>query len=64
MTSRLRLRSMLRNGPMVVAPGAYDCITARLIEQAGFPAVYRTGAGPATAAGRVWKESPRLLRRT
>jgi 2-methylisocitrate lyase-like PEP mutase family enzyme len=42
---------MLRNGPMVVAPGAYDCITARLIEQAGFPAVYMTGAGTAATLG-------------
>ena len=30
---------------MVIAPGAYDGITARLIAQAGFPAVYMTGAG-------------------
>src|ERR1700739_540825 len=36
---------------MVVAPGAYDCITARLIEQAGFPAVYMTGAGTAATLG-------------
>jgi 2-methylisocitrate lyase-like PEP mutase family enzyme len=36
---------------MVVAPGAYDCITARLIEQAGFPAVYMTGAGTSAAHG-------------
>lgn len=51
MTSRQRLRRMLQDGPMVVAPGAYDCITARLIEQAGFPAVYMTGAGTAATLG-------------
>lgn len=51
MTSRQRLRALLRQGPMVVAPGAYDCITARLIEQAGFPAVYMTGAGTAATLG-------------
>jgi carboxyvinyl-carboxyphosphonate phosphorylmutase len=28
-----------------LAPGAYDALTARLIEQAGFPAVYMTGFG-------------------
>ena len=39
------LRSMIKSGKMVVAPGAYDCITARLIEQAGFTAAYMTGAG-------------------
>jgi 2-methylisocitrate lyase-like PEP mutase family enzyme len=30
---------------MVVAPGAYDCIGARVIEQGGFSAFYMTGAG-------------------
>jgi 2-methylisocitrate lyase-like PEP mutase family enzyme len=34
---------------MVVAPGAYDALSARLIEQAGFPAVYMTGFGAAAA---------------
>jgi 2-methylisocitrate lyase-like PEP mutase family enzyme len=26
-----KLRQDIKNGPMIVAPGAYDCITARLI---------------------------------
>jgi len=34
-----------------VAPGAYDCITAKLIEQARFSAVYMTGAGTAATLG-------------
>jgi 2-methylisocitrate lyase-like PEP mutase family enzyme len=34
-----------------VAPGAYDCITARTIAQAGFAAVYMTGAGTAATLG-------------
>lgn len=46
-----KLADMIRTGPMVVAPGAYDCITARLIEQAGYPAVYMTGAGTSAAHG-------------
>src|SRR2546428_3391326 len=46
-----RLRTLLRRDGMVVAPGAYDCITARLIEQAGFAAVYMTGAGTAASLG-------------
>src|SRR5262249_51895406 len=33
------------------APGAYDCITARTIAQAGFSAVYMTGAGTAATLG-------------
>jgi len=45
------LAEMIRSGPMVVAPGAYDCITACVIEQAGFPAVYMTGAGTSAAHG-------------
>jgi 2-methylisocitrate lyase-like PEP mutase family enzyme len=36
---------------MVVAPGGYDCITARMIEQAGFGAAYMTGAGTAASLG-------------
>ena len=36
---------------MLVAPGAYDGIGARLIEQAGFGAVYMTGAGTSAARG-------------
>ena len=44
-------RKQWQSGTLVVAPGAYDCITARAIERAGFPAVYMTGAGTAAAAG-------------
>jgi 2-methylisocitrate lyase-like PEP mutase family enzyme len=36
---------------MLVAPGAYDCITARAISHAGFKAVYMTGAGTAATLG-------------
>jgi 2,3-dimethylmalate lyase len=32
-----------------MAPGAYDCLTATIIQQAGFPAVYLTGAGTSVA---------------
>ena len=39
------LSSRLGAGPIVVAPGAYDALSARLVEAAGFPAVYATGAG-------------------
>src|SRR5260221_8771613 len=47
MAQAARLREMLRREGMVVAPGAYDCITARLIERAGFESVYMTGPGTA-----------------
>ena len=51
MTQAARFRDLLRRDGMVVAPGAYDCITARLIERAGFDAVYMTGAGTAATLG-------------
>ncbi len=41
------LRSMLRENKLIMAPGAYDGITARLVEEAGFGAIYITGAGVA-----------------
>jgi len=46
-----QFRKLLRQDGMVVAPGAYDCITARTIAQAGFGAVYMTGAGTAATLG-------------
>lgn len=42
------LRSMLKEKKLIMAPGAYDGITARLVEEAGFPAIYITGAGVAS----------------
>jgi 2-methylisocitrate lyase-like PEP mutase family enzyme len=46
-----QFRDLLRKGSMVVAPGAYDGITARTIAQAGFDTVYMTGAGTAATLG-------------
>lgn len=51
MSAARELRRQLRETKLIVAPGAYDCITARLIEQAGFSAVYMTGAGTAATLG-------------
>jgi 2-methylisocitrate lyase-like PEP mutase family enzyme len=45
------LRSAISDGPIVLAPGAYDGLTARLVAQHGFPAVYMTGAGTSVAHG-------------
>ncbi|MGH8700989.1 MAG: isocitrate lyase/PEP mutase family protein [Burkholderiales bacterium] len=44
-TVRQRLRARLTSGPVIVAPGIYDAYGARLVEQAGFEAVYMTGNG-------------------
>ena len=44
-----RLRELLAQPDLLVAPGAYDALSARLIAQAGFPAVYMTGFGTAAS---------------
>lgn len=44
-----QLRKLLREPGIIMAPGAYDCLTAKIIEKAGFPAVYMTGAGTSVA---------------
>lgn len=44
-----RLKAAIASGKIVMAPGAPDSLTARLVEKAGFPAVYMTGFG-ATAS--------------
>src|ERR1041385_7503915 len=46
------LRRALRDG-CVVMPGAFNAATARLVERAGFPAVYVSGAGLANATAGV-----------
>ena len=49
---RARLAAAPQDGPLVV-PGAYDALSARLVEQAGFDVVYMTGFGTTAAlAGR------------
>lgn len=45
----LQLKQRLQSGRIVMAPGAPDAITARLVQKAGFPAIYMTGFG-ATAS--------------
>jgi carboxyvinyl-carboxyphosphonate phosphorylmutase len=44
-----RLRSLIAGREIVQAPGAYDALSARLVEAAGFPAVYMTGFGSSAA---------------
>lgn len=45
MRSAQRFRSLLSAPGLIQIPGSYDCITAKMVEQAGFPAVYLTGSG-------------------
>ena len=49
MTSRLR--ELLARPGMVVAPGCYDALTARIIERTGFDAAYASGAYIAWSIG-------------
>ena len=49
MTRRQRLRALVAERRGLVVPGAYDAVSARLVEEAGFPAVYMTGFGVSAA---------------
>ena len=49
MKATTRLRQLLDAPGIVAAPGAYDCLSAAIIEREGFPAVYMTGAGTSIA---------------
>jgi 2-methylisocitrate lyase-like PEP mutase family enzyme len=49
--SRARLRELLAQKDMTVAPFVFDCLQAKLAEQAGFKAVYMTGFGTSAARG-------------
>jgi carboxyvinyl-carboxyphosphonate phosphorylmutase len=51
MTPRRTLRTLVAKKQGLVVPGAYDGISARLVQRAGFPAVYMTGYG--TSASRL-----------
>jgi len=44
-----RLRELLAAPEPILAPGVFDGLGARLVEEAGFPAVYMTGFGTAAA---------------
>ncbi|MDX1690057.1 MAG: isocitrate lyase/PEP mutase family protein [Acidimicrobiia bacterium] len=44
-----RLRQLIETEAPVVAPGAFNALFARLIAEAGFPAVYLSGAGVANS---------------
>jgi lipid-binding SYLF domain-containing protein len=52
MTRGHQLREILRKPGIVVLPGVYDCIGAKLVEQLGFPVVFTvTGASFGVQAG-------------
>jgi 2-methylisocitrate lyase-like PEP mutase family enzyme len=51
MRATTKLRALLATGETIVAPGAFDGLSARLVEQAAFPAVYASGGAIARSCG-------------
>ncbi len=51
MRSTTALRTLIAEDAIVVAPGVYDGMSARLAQRAGFAAVYATGGGIARSMG-------------
>jgi 2,3-dimethylmalate lyase len=56
---RPSLAEMFDAGDMVLAPGCYDALGARLVQEAGFSAAYMTGFG--SAASRLGRPDVGLL---
>lgn len=57
-----RLRELLAGPRPITAPGCYDALGARLVEQAGFEVVYMTGFG--TSAGLLGRPDVGLTTQT
>lgn len=55
MTPGARLRACIEAPDLLVLPGATSALTARVLEEVGFPAVYATGAGIANDS-RAWPD--------
>jgi 2-methylisocitrate lyase-like PEP mutase family enzyme len=51
MSSARRLRGLLAQGKLLQMPCCYDALSARLVEQAGFPLTFVSGFGAAAAKG-------------
>ena len=62
MPAPAHLRQLIGSGSIVMAPGAPDSITARLVQKAGFGAVYMTGFG--ATASRLGQPDIGLLTQT
>ena len=43
MNSRQKFKDLLRRDKLLVAPGCFDGLSARLVEEAGFEAAYLSG---------------------
>jgi 2,3-dimethylmalate lyase len=56
---RLQMRELIGGASPVLAPGCYDALSARLVEEAGFPAAYMTGFG--SSAGYLGRPDVGLM---
>ncbi|HYC38234.1 MAG TPA: isocitrate lyase/PEP mutase family protein [Usitatibacter sp.] len=45
MRASTRLRELIAQGPTLYVPGCYNAMSARVLEAAGFPAIYMSGYG-------------------
>jgi 2,3-dimethylmalate lyase len=45
------LRELLETKELLIVPGAYDALTAKIVEHCGFHAIYMTGGGTAASWG-------------
>lgn len=45
MDNQLRLRELIQQGRTVVAPGVYDCVSAKIVEKLGFEVAFVSGYG-------------------
>ncbi len=51
MTTRKTFRQLLRRNQLLVAPGCFDGLSARLVQEAGFEAAYLSGGAVARSMG-------------
>lgn len=51
MNPRKRLKELIARSKLLIAPGAFDGLSARLVEEAGFEAVYLSGGAVARSMG-------------
>src|SRR3954464_2542325 len=51
LSPRQTLRTLLAGKGYTIAPGAFDTLTARLVQKAGFEALYLTGGGYSRSNG-------------
>lgn len=51
MSNASRFRKLVKTGKPILMPGAYDPVSAKLTERAGFDAIYLTGQGLASQFG-------------